>query len=140
MAVSLFPAGAFRYFPQKASNEPPSSVRTSRRISSALVRQPGSFIRRYRWVLLVLAVGATADAITTLINLREYGPEIEVHLVQRLVSYIVGVTAGVPIAKMIQLGFVVAVAAWWRPWCSWILGICGVLYSAAAVSNHFLLM
>ena len=98
------------------------------------------FIRRYRWPLVVLLIGATADAITTLINLRLYGPEIEVHLVQRWVSHLVGVTAGVPLAKLSQLAFVIVVSAWWRPWCAILLTLCGVLYAAAAVSNYFLLI
>jgi hypothetical protein len=46
----------------------------------------------------------------------------------------------VPVAKAIQLAFVLLVAAWWRPWCPWLLGACGLLYGAAAVSNHFLLL
>jgi hypothetical protein len=56
------------------------------------------------------------------------------------VSEIVGVTAGVPVAKAVQLAFVLLVAAWWRPWCPWLLGACGLLYGMAAVSNHFLLL
>jgi hypothetical protein len=31
------------------------------------------------------------------------------------------------------------VAAWWRPWCRWILLTCAGLYTLAAVSNYFLL-
>jgi hypothetical protein len=105
-----------------------------------LLRHPAAFGRRYWAPLLVLGIGATADAVTTLINLRRFGPSVEVHPAQRLVSEIVGVTAGVPVAKAIQLAFVLLVAAWWRPWCPWLLGACGLLYGAAAVSNHFLLL
>jgi hypothetical protein len=105
-----------------------------------LAKEPGAFARTYRIPLLILAAGATADLITTLINLRRYGPSVEAHPVQRLVSEVIGVSAGVPVAKVIQLGFVLLVAAWWRPWCAWILAICGVLYSLAAISNHFLLL
>jgi hypothetical protein len=105
-----------------------------------LLRHPGQFARRYRWALLVLLLGATADMVTTLINLRRFGPGVEVHPAQRLVSEIVGVTAGVPVAKVIQLACVLAVAAWWRRWCQWLLLVCGVLYLLAAVSNHFLLL
>jgi len=54
------------------------------------------------------------------------------------VSLLVGVEAGVPIAKLLQLGFVLLVAAWWRPWCRWILLACGCLYALAATSNYFL--
>jgi len=105
-----------------------------------LLHEPAGFIRRYWWALGVLIVGAAADAVTTLVNLRAYGPEVEAHLVQRWVSYVVGVNVGVPLAKVIQLAFVLLVAAWWRPWCQWILTICGMLYLLAAVSNHLLLL
>lgn len=105
-----------------------------------LARKPLTFVTHYRVPLLVLLVGATADLITTYVNLQRYGSSVEAHPVQRLVSELVGASLGVPLAKLIQLAFVLFVAAWWRPWCGWILAICGVLYSLAAVSNHFLLL
>jgi hypothetical protein len=104
-----------------------------------LLCRPASFARRYWAPLLVLTIGATADATTTLVNLHRFGPSVEVHPAQRLVSELVGVTAGVPVAKAIQLVFVLLVAAWWRPWCPWLLAACGLLYGVAALSNHFLL-
>jgi hypothetical protein len=105
-----------------------------------LRRDPARFARRYRWPLLVLLAGAAADVFTTLVNLRLYGPSVEAHAVQRVVAELIGVTAGVPLAKAIQLAFVLLVAAWWRPWCTPLLYLCGTLYAAAAVSNHFLLL
>lgn len=103
-----------------------------------LVTRPVEFARRYWIPLTILLLGALSDAITTLVNLRAYGTEIEVHFVQRWVSDLVGVNAGVPLAKIIQLAFVIFVAAWWRPWCGAILIACGVLYSIAAMNNYFL--
>lgn len=103
-----------------------------------LLGAPGAFIRAYRWPLVVLACGAMADVVTTLVNLRRYGPDVEAHLVQRWVSQVVGVEAGVPLAKVLQLSFVIAVAAWWRPWTGWLMALCGLLYAGAAVSNHYL--
>lgn len=88
----------------------------------------------------MLFIGSAADLITTYHNLRLYGPQAEAHPVQRWVSQVVGVSAGVPIAKFIQLAFVLLVAAWWRPWTGWLLALCGLLYTAAAVSNYFLLL
>lgn len=105
-----------------------------------MTRAPGAFVRAYWPWLIVLAVGATADVITTYRNLALYGPAVEAHLVQRWVSEVVGVQLGVPLAKLIQLGFVLGVAAWWKPWTRWLLGLCGILYTAAAVSNYFLLI
>ncbi|HTL28809.1 MAG TPA: hypothetical protein VL282_06310 [Tepidisphaeraceae bacterium] len=105
-----------------------------------LINDPRTFIWRYRFPLLVLAIGAMADVVTTCINLQRFGSSVEAHLAQRMVSDVIGVSAGVPVAKLIQLGFVLFVAAWWRPWCAVLLGACGVLYTLAAVSNHFLLL
>jgi hypothetical protein len=103
-----------------------------------LIFKPREFIKTYRWWLVALVLGASADVFTTLWNLRAYGPGVEVHIVQRWVSQIVGVEAGVPISKLMQLGFVLLVAAWWRPWCRWILLSCACLYALAATSNYFL--
>jgi len=105
-----------------------------------LLRQPGRFAARYWIPLLVLAVGPTADAITTYQNTVQYGSGIEVHPVQRWVFDLLGADIGVPIAKVVQVSFVVLVAAWWRPWCAWLLALCGGLYGYAAASNHFLLL
>jgi hypothetical protein len=104
-----------------------------------LLNHPLAFRNRYRWALAWLMIGATCDLFTTLWNLREYGSEIEVHIVQRWLSDWLGVDVGVPLAKGIQLVFVLLVAAWWRPWCRWILGVCGTLYLVASISNYFLL-
>ncbi|HWB54368.1 MAG TPA: hypothetical protein VG722_09245 [Tepidisphaeraceae bacterium] len=104
-----------------------------------ILDRPRNFIRTYRWSLFVLVLGASADLFTTLWNLRAYGPGVEVHVVQRWVSQLLGVELGVPLAKTLQLVFVILVAAWWRPWCRWILLACTILYVAAAISNYFLL-
>jgi hypothetical protein len=102
-----------------------------------LTHHPVVFARAYWLPLLILLIGATADGITTWRNLRLYGPEAEAHLVQRWFSEIFGVSLGVPLAKLTQVGFVLFVAAWWKPWTRWILVLCGVLYGAAAVSNYY---
>ncbi len=88
--------------------------------------------------LTFLCVCATFDAITTYRNSVLYGASIEVHPVQRWVFETFGNEVGVPLAKVLQVGFVIFVAAWWTPWCVWILCLCGTLYALAAASNHFL--
>ena len=105
-----------------------------------LLAHPLAFARAYWLPLMVLIAGAIADGVTTYRNLVLYGPDVEAHVVQRWVSEVMGVRAGVPIAKLIQLAFVLLVAAWWRGWTPWLLLICGVLYSAAAISNYYLLL
>jgi len=104
-----------------------------------LIRQPAAFARAYWLPLSILLIGATADTITTWRSMRLYGITVETHLVQRWVSEMIGINLGVPLAKLIQFGFVLLVAAWWRPWTPWLLTLCGLLYGAAAISNHFAL-
>lgn len=102
-----------------------------------MLTAPAEFVRRYSVPLAILAAGALADAVTTFHAMSRFGPAAEVHPVQRLMFEILGVAAGVPLAKLAQVVFVVLVAAWWRPWCPWLIGGCGVLYGVAAISNHF---
>jgi hypothetical protein len=105
-----------------------------------LVHRPAEFARSYWISLSLLALGTAADLVTTYHNLRLYGPEAEAHPVQRWVSQLIGVSLGVPLAKLIQFAFVLGVATWWKPWTRWLLALCGLLYIAAAVSNYFLLL
>jgi hypothetical protein len=102
-----------------------------------LWRRPGIFLRCYFNVLLALLLASALDAVTTYRNASEYGVEIELHPVQRLVQAMLGPELGVPAAKAIQLGFVVLMAAWWRPWTRLILAVCAGLYLLAGLSNHF---
>lgn len=103
-----------------------------------LLRDPVRFARIYPLALLVLLSGAAADAFTTYRNLALYGLDVEVHLPQRLISMVIGPAIGVPLAKLIQLAFVIVVASWWRPWCAPLMIACGLLYALAAMSNYFL--
>jgi len=102
-----------------------------------LRQHPRTFLKRYRYSLALLILGAVLDAITTYQNVRQFGPHVETHPVQRLFFETFGPALGVPLAKLIQFAFVIFVAAWWRPWTRWILFVCGTLYTAAALSNHF---
>jgi hypothetical protein len=105
-----------------------------------LIGAPGAFARRYAIPLLVLLIAASADAATTLRNALVFGTDIELHAVQRWVFTTFGAVTGVPLAKFVQLVFVVFVAAWWRPWTTWVLLACAALYAAAAASNYWLLL
>ena len=106
-----------------------------------LVRRPLVLARKYRWPLLALLVGAALDAVTTYVNLRRFGLEIEVHPAARLFWQICGTSAvAVALAKLVQAACAAFVACFWRTWCGWLMLAAGVLYALAAVSNHFLLL
>ena len=124
---------------QTTAVEPPVRRWLPRRTNlRLLVGRPSALLRAYWPALLLLFLGAAADVWTTYRNLLAYGIEVEVHWPQRVVSQMVGIHLGVPLAKAIQLAFVLAVACWWRPWCGPLLGACGFLYALAALNNHFL--
>lgn len=102
-----------------------------------LAREPLVFMARYRWSLLILAVGAFFDALTTYRFLVALGPDGEVHPVQRWFFLYLPPLLAVPVVKTVQVGFVLLLAAWWQPWCRWIMLLCGTLYGLAAISNHY---
>jgi len=103
-----------------------------------LLKQPGRFIRAYGWALGILLAGAVADAVTTYMALARWGTECELHVVQRWLSEWFGVAVGVPLAKLVQVVFVMLVAAWWGRWTATLMVLCGVLYGLAAMNNHFM--
>ena len=106
-----------------------------------LVRRPLLLADKYRWPLAVLMVGTALDGITTYVNLRRFGLEIEVHPVVRLFWQIFGTSAlTVGVAKGFQAVLAAFVACFWRTWCGWLMLLAGLLYTLAAISNHFLLL
>jgi hypothetical protein len=103
-----------------------------------LIRNPRHFRNMYRWPLLILLVGAFLDALTTYEFLRTFGPSVEVHPVQRLVFCLLPPLPGILLAKAGQVATTIIVAAWWQPWCKWLMLLTGTLYTVAAASNHFI--
>ena len=85
-------------------------------------------------------VGATLDAATTIVFMLKYGADAEVHPVICLMAHILGPVAGTVLGKIGQVVFVVFVASLWRPWCRWLILLCGTLYLLASISNHFELL
>ena len=105
-----------------------------------LTSHPGLFVRAYWWALLILIGGAILDAVTTYRNAVWLGVEAEIHPVGRVVMRALGPALGTWVAKLVQTVVVVCVASLWRPWCRWLMVVCGLLYTGAAVSNYFRLL
>jgi hypothetical protein len=101
-----------------------------------LVSHPLHFRDLYRWPLFILVLGAFLDGVTTYRFLQTIGPAAEVHPVQQLLFTWLPPLPGILLAKTAQVAVALVVAAWWQPWCRWIMLICGTLYGLAAVSNH----
>ena len=112
----------------------PYPIKTNLRI---LAGHPWVFLRTYRWPLVVLVLGTTFDTITTMSFMRSSTTSDELHPAMRTMAELFGIDVGVPLASLVRVGFVVFVAALWRPWCQWVLLVCGVLYILAGCSNHF---
>jgi len=105
-----------------------------------LVRHPLVFARIYRLALGILLIGAVLDAWSTYNIVCVYGHEAEVHPVARLAMHWFGPTIGTWGGKVVQTLVAIVVASLWRRWCGWLLSLAGLLYMAAAVCNHFLLL
>lgn len=102
-----------------------------------LLRRPWALARRYRAALLLALIGAALDGLTTYRMLSVFGHASEIHLVVRLVVWIVGVPLGVPVAMIAKTACAVLVACIWRRWCQCILILYGLTGIAGAICNHF---
>ncbi len=102
-----------------------------------LLTDPLRFWDLYRWPMFILVVAAFFDGLTTYQFLQTIGPAAEVHPVQRLLFTWLPPLAGIVLAKTAQVACTVFVAAWWRPWCKWLILGTAFGYGLAAVSNHF---
>ncbi len=102
-----------------------------------LVLHPFEFRNAYRWPLFILVLGAFLDGITTYRFLQTLGPAAEVHPVQQWLFTLLPPLPGILLAKSGQVLCTVLLAAWWQPWCRWMMLACGSLYTLAAASNHF---
>jgi len=105
-----------------------------------LVRRPGALARKYHPALLLALIGATLDGLTTYRMLTAFGHATELHLVVRLVVWIVGVPAGVPLAMIAKTACAILVACIWRRWCECILNLYGLTGIVGAICNHFNLL
>jgi hypothetical protein len=102
-----------------------------------LLTNPLRFRDLYRWPLFALVLAAFFDGLTTYRFLHTLGPEAEVHPVQRILFTYLTPMAGILLAKGGQVICAVLVAAWWQPWCKWLILVTAALYGLAAVSNYF---
>ncbi len=113
----------------------PWKMKTNLRV---LAYKPLVFLRVYRRPMAILLLGALLDTITTMNSMYRYGTANELHPGIRVIVEQYGITFGMPVGTTVRLLAVLFVAAIWRWWCWWMLTICGILYTLAAMSNHFL--
>lgn len=102
-----------------------------------LIRRPGAFFWRYRWLVLLLLLATTADTLTTIRNMRLFGTGIEVHPAMFLMCEIFGIDWGVPLGSLARLMFVFGIASLIAKLTPYVLLTCSLLYSLAAMSNYF---
>jgi len=106
-----------------------------------LTHHPLVFAGKYRWPLAVLLAGSVLDVLTTWEVLRLFGMQVELHPAAKIFGRIFGASLPViAIGKVIQAAVAIFVASLWRKWTGWLLILCGVLYTLAAISNHFRLL
>ena len=104
---------------------------------SLLVHHPLIFAKAYWWALSILLIGTILDGVTTYPNVRDFGEATELHPVGRLAMRLLGPGWGISVAKTGQLAAAIFVASLWRPWCRWLMVLCGLIYTAASVMNYF---
>jgi len=93
------------------------------------------YIRQYHLLLILTALAATADMVSTIYIMLVYGPEAEWHPTIRLLSTIFGPVFGPMAGKLWQLAVVVALTVYLRFWARYIFVTVAFIYTWAAWYN-----
>ena len=93
------------------------------------------FVRRFFWLLLLVAIAGLADMLTTIHVMLRDGARAEAHPAIRFVATLFGPVAGPILGKTCQLACVVLVAIYLRPWAVYLLVLVAFLYGWAAWYN-----
>ena len=102
-----------------------------------IVRNPGLFVRAYWLGLAVLTAGAVLDGWTTFRNVAQWGIDTEAHAALWIWLKMFG-PHGIWLSIPARIGFVILVAIVWRPWCQFMMILCGLIYLVGAMGNYWL--
>ncbi|MDI6451062.1 hypothetical protein [Anaerobaca lacustris] len=95
---------------------------------------PG-YLAQYWIFLVLLALAAIADMLSTVFFMAIDGPEAESHPVIRLISVVLGPVLGPVIGKLSQVAAAVVLTVYLRRWAIYIFVAVIILYAWAAVYN-----
>jgi hypothetical protein len=112
-----------------------ANVRNLRDIIERLKTNWRGYIRQYHLLLILTALAATADMVSTIYIMLVYGPEAEWHPTIRLLSTVFGPVLGPMAGKLWQLAVVVALTVYLRFWARYIFVTVIFVYTWAAWYN-----
>ena len=112
-----------------------ANVRNLRDIIKRLRTNWQGYIRRYHLLLILTALAATADMVSTIYIMLVYGPEAEWHPTIRLLSTALGPVLGPVAGKLWQLAVVVVLTVYLRFWARYIFVTVIFIYTWAAWYN-----
>jgi hypothetical protein len=112
-----------------------ANVRNLRDIIERLRTNWRGYIRQYHLLLILTALAATADMVSTIYIMLVYGPEAEWHPTIRLLSSALGPVLGPVAGKLWQLAVVVVLTVYLRFWARYIFATIIFIYTWAAWYN-----
>ena len=110
-------------------------IRTIRDIVERFKENWRGYVRRYYIYILLTALAATADMVSTMYIMLVYGPEAERHPTIRLAATMLGPFIGPIVGKLWQLAAVVTLTIYLRKWAVYIFVTVIFLYGWAAWYN-----
>ena len=112
-----------------------ASIRSIRDIRERFQVNWNGYLAQYWIFLLLLAVAAIADMLSTVFFMVIEGPEAERHPLIRLISMVLGPMTGPVVGKLFQFATVIVVTVFLRRWALYILVAVIILYAWAAAYN-----
>jgi hypothetical protein len=112
-----------------------TQIEPIRNVANQLRANWSGYLVQY-WVFLVLlALAAIADMLSTVFFMAIDGPEAEGHPVIRLISVVLGPVLGPVVGKLSQVAAAVVLTVYLRRWAIYIFVSVIILYAWAAVYN-----
>ena len=110
-------------------------IRSIRDIVERLQANWPGYLRTYWIFLILLALAAIADMVSTVFFMAIDGPEAESHPIIRLLSVAFGPVFGPVVGKLSQVAAAIVVTVYLRRWALYIFVAVIILYAWAAVYN-----
>ena len=104
-------------------------------IAERFKNNSAGFWRAYRWLIVVFVFALFCDALSTVIFMREFGPEIELHPVIYCISVMCGSIIGPLLSAAAKAFFGVVVAIYCRRYAAYIFVTASIISFWAAWYN-----
>ncbi len=111
------------------------AIRSINDVAGQLRANWNGYLARYWLLLILLALAAIADMLSTVFFMIIDGPEVEGHPIIRLLSIALGPVLGPVVGKLCQFAAAVVLTVYLRRWAIYIFVTVIILYAWAAVYN-----